>query len=82
MNQRWEYCLLACTPMSGLDEDGVRIAYQLVKPDLVQRLELHSGDRSPFVAIGGLLNELGDEGWELVAYDTTTNRGVFKRLKK
>jgi len=26
-----------------------------------------------------LLNNLGADGWELVTYDTTTNRGVFKR---
>jgi hypothetical protein len=30
-------------------------------------------------AIGRLLNELGADGWELVTYDTTTNRGVLKR---
>jgi hypothetical protein len=77
--QQWEYCLLTCTPMSGLDEAGVRIAYQIVGPDAVQELEIRSGEPSPLVAIGRLLNELGREGWELVAYDTSTNRGVFKR---
>jgi hypothetical protein len=79
--QTWEYSLLVCTPMSGLDDDGVRISYQLVMPDLVRRQVVHSDDPSPLVAIGRLLNELGAEGWELVAYDTTTNRGVFKRQK-
>ena len=77
--QQWEYCLLTCTPMSGLDEDGVRIAYQVIVPDGVQQLKVRSSEPSPLVAIGRLLNELGKEGWELVAYDTSTNRGVFKR---
>jgi hypothetical protein len=77
--KRWEYCLLTCTPMSGLDEEGVRIAYQVVGPDAVRQLEIRIGEPSPVVAIGRLLNELGREGWELVAYDTSTNRGVFKR---
>jgi hypothetical protein len=77
--QQWEYCLLACTPMSGLDEEGVRIAYQVIEPGAVRELEIRSGEPSPLVGIGRLLNELGSEGWELVAYDTSTNRGVFKR---
>jgi hypothetical protein len=77
--KRWEYCLLTCTPMSGLDDDGVRIAYQVIAPDAVRELKIRTGERSPLVAIGRLLNELGQEGWELVAYDTSTNRGVFKR---
>ncbi len=75
----WEYCLLACTPMSGLDEEGVRLAYQVIGPDGARELEVRCGERSPLQAIGRLLNELGQEGWELVAYDTGTNRGVFKR---
>jgi hypothetical protein len=66
--------------MSGLDETGTRVAYQLVTPDRTRYLEAHSEAPSPLAAIGRLLNELGAEGWELVAYDTTTNRGVFKRL--
>jgi hypothetical protein len=78
--QQWEYCLLICIPMSGLDDRGVRIAYQWATPDEVRRLEVASDDPSPVAAIARLLNELGREGWELVAYDTTTNRGVFKRL--
>jgi hypothetical protein len=80
-NQQWEYCLLISTPMSGLDQDGIRVAYQLITPDHATRRELHSDDASPFAAIGRLLNQLGEDGWELVAYDTTTNRGVFKRPK-
>lgn len=79
MMKRWEYCLLTCTPMTGLDQEGVRLSYQLVTPDKVQRLELHSDDPAPLAAVGRLLNELGTEGWELVTYDTTTHRGVFKR---
>lgn len=81
MTNRWEYCLLTCTPMTGLDEDGVRLVYQLVAPDQVSDLEIHSDAPSPLAAIGRLLNRLGEEGWELVAYDTSTNRGVFKRPK-
>ena len=77
--KKWEYCLVTCTPMSGLDETGVRLSYQLVTPDGAQHHEIHSDDPSPLSAIGRLLNDLGAEGWELVSYDTTTNRGVFKR---
>ena len=79
--QQWEYCLLTCTPLTGLDEEGVRLSYQLVTPEGTGQHELHSTDPTPLAAIGRLLNELGGEGWELVAYDTTTNRGVFKRPK-
>jgi hypothetical protein len=67
--------------MTGLDEDGVRLVYQLVTPEQVSDLEVHSDAPSPLAAIGRLLNGLGQEGWELVAYDTSTNRGVFKRPK-
>lgn len=67
--------------MSGLDDEGVRVAYQLVEPDQIRHLEVRSDDPAPLAIIGRLLNELGAEGWELVAYDTTTNRGVFKRPK-
>ena len=80
-NQSWEYCLLTCTPLSGLDEGGIRLSYQLATPERVVRDERHSDDPAPLAAIARLLNELGAEGWELVAYDTTTNRGVFKRPK-
>jgi hypothetical protein len=79
MTKQWEYCLLTCTPMSGLDEDGIRVAYQLVTPDHIENLEMHSDAPSPLAAIAHLLNDLGRDGWELVTYDTTTNRGVFKR---
>jgi hypothetical protein len=67
--------------MSGLDEGRIRITYQLVLPDQVKRLQILSDDPSPSVVIGRLLNELGEEGWELVTYDTTANRGVFKRSR-
>jgi hypothetical protein len=67
--------------MSGLDEAGIRLSYLLVTPDQARRLEVHSDDPSPLAAIGRLLNDLGAEGWELVTYDPTTNRGVFKRPK-
>jgi len=77
--QRWEYCLLSCTPLSGLDEEGVRLVYQLVTPSAVEDLEMRTSAPSALAAVGQLLNELGRDGWELVAYDTTTNRGVFKR---
>lgn len=76
---RWEYCLLSCTPMTGLDEEGIRLSYQLAMPDAVRHGQLESDDPSPLAAVGRLLNELGGEGWELVAFDTATNRGVFKR---
>ena len=75
----WEYCLITCTPMSGLDDSGIRLLYQMVTPEDSMHLEIHSDDPSPLAAIGRLLNELGADGWELVTYDTTTNRGVFKR---
>jgi hypothetical protein len=76
---RWEYCLLSCTPMTGLDEAGIRLSYQLATPQEVRHGQLDSEDPSPLAAIGQLLNELGREGWELVAFDSTTHRGVFKR---
>lgn len=79
MAQRWEYSLLTCSPMTGLDDDGVRLLYQLATPDQVEDSDLYCEATTPLAAIARLLNELGDEGWELVAYDTTTNRGVFKR---
>ena len=71
--------MLTCTPLTGLDEVGVRLAYQLVTPEGARLGELHSEEPLPLAAIGQLLNDLGAEGWELVAWDTTTNRGVFKR---
>jgi hypothetical protein len=81
MMQQWEYCLMACTPLTGLDDVGVRLSYQLTTPEGAVQRELYSEDPWPLAAIGRLLNELGAAGWELVAYDTTTNRGVFKRPK-
>jgi hypothetical protein len=80
--QRWEYCLLASTPLSGLDDDGIRVSYQLSGPSGTERVVLQSDNPSPLGAVAELLNRLGDEGWELVAYDTTTNRGIFKRPKQ
>jgi hypothetical protein len=77
---RWEYGVLSCAPMTGLDDVGVRLSYQLATADQVRHQEIRSDDPSPVAAIARLLNDLGAEGWELVAYDTTTNRGVFKRL--
>jgi hypothetical protein len=65
--------------MSGLDDEGIRVSYQLVGPNQTRQLEIHSEAPSPLAAIGQLLNELGDDGWELVSYDTTTHRGAFKR---
>jgi hypothetical protein len=81
MVTRWEYCLLACTPLTGLDEDGVRCSYNVIGPEGSTASELYIKDSSPLVAIQRLLDMLGAEGWELVAYDTSTNRGVFKREK-
>jgi hypothetical protein len=79
MMQTWEYCLLTCTPLTGLDETGLRLTYQLATPQGAGQYELYSQAEAPLAAIAQLLNELGAQGWELVAYDTSTNRGVFKR---
>ena len=81
MVQIWEYCLLACIPMSGLDDGGIRLSCQLAGPDRTKQLEIRSVETSPLAAIGQLLNELGNEGWEMVTYDATSHRGVFKRPK-
>ncbi len=81
MTRRWEYCLLACTPVTGVDDEGVRCSYHLVRAQGSTMSELYVKEPSPLVAIERLLNMLGAEGWELVAYDTSTNRGVFKREK-
>ena len=81
MKPGWEYCVLTCTPMSGVDEKGIRLVGQLAGPNGVRELEVQSDDPSPLGAVGNLLNGLGEQGWELIAYDTTTNRGVFKRPK-
>jgi hypothetical protein len=75
---RWEYRLVTCTPLSGLDEGGVRLRCQVIAPGGVRELDLPV-ERSPLSGIARLLNDLGREGWELVAYDTSTNRGVLKR---
>jgi hypothetical protein len=67
--------------MTGVDDDGIRLVYHLATPDRIEDSDLHSVETTPLAAIAQLLNKLGSEGWELVAYDTTTNRGVFKRPK-
>jgi hypothetical protein len=67
--------------MTGLDEEGVRCAYQIAGPEGSATSELVVKEPSPLAAIERLLNMLGAQGWELVAYDTSTNRGVFKREK-
>jgi len=67
--------------MTGLDGEGVRCSFQVIGPQESMTSELYVEEPSPLVAIGRLLNTLGAEGWELVAYDTSTNRGVFKREK-
>jgi hypothetical protein len=77
--QKWEYCLLTCTPMTGLESEGVRVAYQVAAQGRIRRDQVVSDDPSPIVAIARLLDELGRDGWELLTYDTTTNRGVLKR---
>jgi hypothetical protein len=67
--------------MTGLDDAGIRLSYQLAMAGQVQHLEVRSDESSPLAAIGCLLNNLGAEGWELITYDTTTNRGVLKRVR-
>ena len=80
---RWEYCLINCTrlpgPMSGPDDGGYRVVCQVFEPGSAYELELLAGEQSLLEVIGQALNELGKGGWELVAYDTSSNRGVFKR---
>ena len=73
--------MLICTPMTGLDQEGVRLMSRVIGPEGSRELEVRVEERSPLVAIGRLLNELGADGWELVTYDTSTNRGVFKRCR-
>jgi hypothetical protein len=53
----------------------------MVVPGTVKDLEIRTSERSPMAAMGQLLNELGQEGWELVTFDTSTHRGVLKRLQ-
>ena len=47
------------------------------RPRFVNGEELEGWKDGPI--LHEYLNQLGAEGWELVAWDTTTNRGVFKR---
>ncbi len=65
--------------MSGLEDAGIRAAYPLATSDQIRHLEIRNDDAPPWAAIGQLLNEPGGEGWELMASDTTTSRGVFNR---
>ena len=53
--------------------------YLMVAPEGSRDVEIRTGEESPLAGIGQVLNELGQAGWELVAYDTTTHRGVLKR---
>ncbi|MGD8625471.1 MAG: hypothetical protein PVF47_14635 [Anaerolineae bacterium] len=79
--QTWEYCLLSCTPLPGQDEEGIRLSCQVAGPEGTRRVEVQRDEPSPLAALGHLFNQLGADGWELVAFDTTTHRGVFKRPK-
>jgi hypothetical protein len=76
---RWEYCLLTCTPMSGLDDGGGRVRCQIIAPEGIEEVDISTGAHPPLVGLGQILNQLGQDGWELIAYDTTTHRGVLKR---
>jgi hypothetical protein len=78
--RRWEYCLLSCTPLSGLDDDGYRVLCHVTVGGTARDVEVRTSERSPMAAMGQLLNQLGEEGWELVTFDTSTHRGVLKRL--
>ena len=78
--KQWEYCLLSCTPMSGLDDDGYRLLCHTTLGGRTTEVEVRTSERSPMDAMGQLLNQLGSEGWELVTFDTSTHRGVLKRL--
>ena len=75
----WEYCLINCTRMPGQDEGEHRVVCQLVTAGSLAEVEYRETEGSPLVAVARALNELGCDGWELVSYDTSTNRGVFKR---
>lgn len=75
----WEYCLVICTPLSGLDHEGVRLRCQVIGPSAVREVETQVREGSPLAGVAWLLNDLGRQGWELIAYDTSTNRGVLKR---
>ena len=66
--------------MSGLDDDGYRVLCHVTEAGRTREVEVRTGDRSPMEAMGQLLNQLGKEGWELVTFDTSTHRGVLKRL--
>jgi hypothetical protein len=67
--------------MSGIDEVGIHLVGQFAGPEGARDIEVQTASPSSLAAVGQLLNELGEQGWELIAYDTTTHRGVFKRTK-
>ena len=75
----WEYCFLMCTPMTGIVDGGAKVSYQLISGAEVKRASITADDSSPLAVIGQLFEELGQAGWELVTYDSTTNKAVFKR---
>jgi hypothetical protein len=79
MRARWEYCLINCTRMPGHRDHEHRIVCQVVVPGSITEVEYCESEGSPLEAIARALNDLGRQGWELVGYDTSTNRGVFKR---
>ncbi len=79
MGTRWEYCLVNCTRMPGRGDAEHLVVCQLVRAESMQEIEFREGERSPLTAIAQALNRLGRDGWELVSYDTSTNRGVLKR---
>jgi hypothetical protein len=66
--------------MSGLDDDGYRVLCHVTVGGMTRDVEVRTSERSPMAALGQLLNQLGEEGWELVTFDTSTHRGVLKRL--
>jgi hypothetical protein len=76
---RWQYRIITCTLSSGLGDGGYRAECQIVSPDSTERVEIPTGGRTPLTAVVELLNRLGGDGWELVTFDTSTNRGVLKR---
>jgi hypothetical protein len=65
--------------MLGLGDGGGRVRCQIIAPGDNEEIDIRTGEGPPMVGIGKVLNHLGQDGWELVAYDTTTHRGVLKR---
>lgn len=75
----WEYCLINCTRMPGRQEGDHRVVCQVVRPGSLVEAEYREGAGSPLEAMAQALDALGREGWELVSYDTSSNRGILKR---